>query len=111
MNDWNSLSRGKGATLSSNTAMKEYGLTETEIVKAMQSGALQYRETSIYGNPSMRFLRLEVEALVAKKRGGNYLKDQKAKTELASINLNLKRLKAQIVKLEERKGKLLAGLA
>jgi hypothetical protein len=51
-----------------------------------------------------------VEALVKKKHGDNYLKDQQAKAELARINRELKRLKTQIVVLEERKSKLIAGL-
>jgi hypothetical protein len=52
-----------------------------------------------------------VEALVEKKHGASYLKDQQAKTELARINRELKRLKAQIAALEERKSKLSAELS
>ena len=58
----------------------------------------------------MRLLRREVEALVTKKHGNNYLKDRQSKTELARINRELKRLKAQIARLEEQKLKLIAGL-
>ena len=47
---------------------------------------LQYREGSIYGNPWLRLLRREVEALVKRKHGDNYLKEQQAKTELSRIN-------------------------
>lgn len=60
--------------------------------------------------PFLRLLRREVEALVKKKHGDNYLKDRQAKTELASINRELKRLKTQIAALEERKSKLIADL-
>jgi len=63
---------------------------------------------SIYGNPWLRLLRREVEALVRKKHGENYLKDRQVKTELAHINRELRRLKTQVARLEERKSKLIA---
>jgi hypothetical protein len=100
----------KGATLSDKTARKEYALTQDEIVEAIRAGKLQYRLNSVYGNPFLRLLRREVEALVKKKHGGDYLKDRQAKTELASINRELKRLKTQIAALEKRKLKLLTDL-
>jgi len=100
----------KAATLSHKTAQKEFGLTWEEIVRAIRTGKLQYREHSMYGNPWLRLLRREVEALVKEKHGDRYLKDQQAKTELAHINRELRRLKTQIAKLEERKSKLAAGL-
>jgi hypothetical protein len=98
----------KGATLSDKTARKEFGLTQDEIVQAIRAGTLHYREHSMYGNPWLRLLRREVEALVKKKHGDNYLKEQQARTELARINHELKRLKTQIAALEERKSKLVA---
>jgi len=99
----------KGATLSDKTARKEFGLTQDEIVQAIRAGKLQYRLNSIFGNPFLRLLRREVEALVKKKHGDNYLNDQKAKTELAHINHELRRLKTQMAALEARKSKLIAG--
>jgi hypothetical protein len=99
----------KGATLSDKTARKEFGLTQDGIVQAIRAGKLQYRLNSIFGNPFLRLLRREVEALVKKKHGDNYLNDQKAKTELAHINHELRRLKTQMAALEERKSKLIAG--
>ncbi|HEX9640984.1 MAG TPA: hypothetical protein VGB13_06700, partial [Candidatus Krumholzibacteria bacterium] len=65
---------------------------------------------SMYGNPFLRLLRREVEALVRKQRGGGYLQEQQAKSELARIQRELKRLKRQVVALEERQSKLLATL-
>ena len=100
----------KGATLGDKSARKEYGLTQDEIVEAIRSGELQYREGSIYGNPWLRLLRSEVEALVAKKRGGDYLSDRKAVTELERVNIELKRLKAEVCALEKRKAELGAHL-
>jgi hypothetical protein len=51
-----------------------------------------------------------VEALVRKKRGTKYLAEHRAKTELAGINRELKRLKAQIARLEGRKSTLIASI-
>jgi hypothetical protein len=63
----------------------------------------------MHGNPWLRLLRREVEALVKEEYGANYLRDRQAKTELAHINRELKRLKNQIAALEDRKSKLIAG--
>ena len=46
----------KGATLSDKTARKEYGLTQDEIVQAIQAGKLQYRCNAIHGNPFLRLI-------------------------------------------------------
>jgi hypothetical protein len=101
----------KGGTLSDKTARKEFGLTQDEIVEAIRAGELQYRAASIHGNPFLRLLRREVEALVRKKHGEDFLKDRQAKTELARINRELKALKTQIAVLEERKACLMDELA
>lgn len=76
----------KGATLSNTTAEKEFGLTWDDIVRAIRAGKLQYREHSMHGNPWLRLLRLEVEALARAEYGGDYLKDRQVKTELARIS-------------------------
>lgn len=108
--EWGSEWQRKGATFSDKTARKEFGLTQDGIIQGIRAGELQYREGSIYGNPWLRLLRREVEALVRKNHGDNYLRDRQAKTELARINRELKRLRTQIAELEERKSKLLADL-
>lgn len=110
MDDLDSDWQRKGATLSDKTARKEFGLTEDEIVRAIRAGKLPYRHNSIHGNPFLRLLRREVEALVKKKHGEHYLREQEAKTELARINRDLKRLRTQIASLEERKSTLMADL-
>ena len=97
----------KGATLSDKTAQKEFGLTRQEIVEAIRGGKLQYRENNIYGNPFLRLIRSEVEALVTEKYGKDYLKQKKIKTELAAINRTLRSLKIQTTSLEKRKAELL----
>ena len=111
MDDLNSEWQRKGATLSDKTARAEFGLTQDEIVQAIRAGKLHYRVNSMFGNPFLRLLQREVEALVKKKHGTAYLKDQQAKTELGRINRELRRLKTQIAELEERKSKLMADLA
>ena len=108
MDDWDNEWQRQGATFSDKSARKEFGLTREEIVEAIRAGKLQYREASMHGNPWWRLLRREVEALVKTKRGGDYLQIQQAKTELAGIERELRRLKKQVVVLEARKAKLLA---
>jgi len=110
MDDVDSEWQRKGATLSDKTARKEFGLTQDEIVQAIRAGTLQYRHNSIYGNPFLRLLRREVETLVKKKHGEDYLKDQHAKTELSRINHELRRLKTQVAALEARQATLINEL-
>ena len=100
----------KGATLSDKTARKEYRLTQDEIVEAIRDGQLQYRENSIHGNPFLRLLLHEVEALIERKHGADYLKDKQLMKELAAVNRELKKLKKQIGALEGRRSQLLADL-
>jgi hypothetical protein len=102
--------RDKGATLSDKSAREEFGLTQEEIYAAIRAGRLQYREASMHGNPWLRLLRREVEALVKSKHGGNYLKVRQAKTELAKVNSELRSLKNKMSKLEKRKAELTASL-
>jgi hypothetical protein len=109
MDDLHSEWRRKGATLSHKTAQKEFGLTWEEIVRAIRAGKLHCQQQSMHGNPWLRLLRREVEALVSERHGTSYLTDRQAKTELARIIRELKRLKGQIAALEERKSKLVAG--
>ena len=109
MDDLESEWRRKGATLSHKTAQVEFALTWEEIVRAIRAGKLHCQRQSMHGNPWLRLLRREVEALVKERHGANYLRDRQTKTELARINRELKRLKGQIAVLEERKSKLIAG--
>ncbi len=64
----------------------------------------------MHGNPWLRLLRREVEALVKTKHGGDYLENQQVKTELACVNRELKRLTREVAALEERKSQLIAKL-
>ena len=85
-----------------------FALTQGVIVQEIPVRKLHYREASMHGNPWLRLLRREVEALVKKKHGDDYLKDQQVKTELGGINRELKRLKTRAAVLEKRKAELMA---
>jgi hypothetical protein len=100
----------KGATLSDKTARSEFGLTQDQIVSAIRTGKLHYRQASMHGSPWLRLLRREVDSMVTQALGESHLKSQQAKAELAGINRELKRLKAQVAALEERRVKLIAAV-
>lgn len=93
----------KGDTLSDKSAREEYGLTQDEIIAAMNSGELQYRVNYIYENPYYKLLRSEVEKFVKKTYGENYLQKSKLLNELKQLNLELKKLKTQTKVFEYRK--------
>jgi hypothetical protein len=101
---------GKGATLSDKTACEEFGLTRDEIIAGIRAGKLQYRPSSIYGNPWLRLLRREVEGFVRSERGEGYLRERQARTELASVNRESKRLRRELATLEKRRTALLSEL-
>jgi hypothetical protein len=100
----------KGATLSDKTARSEFGLTQDEIIAAIDAGKLQYRLSSMHGNPWLRLLRREVEELVRSRQGEQYLRERQARTELARINRELKQLRTQLAALEEKRAALLSDL-
>ena len=100
----------KGATLSDKTARKEFGLTQDEIVAAIDAGQLQYRVGVIHGNPWLRLLRREVEELVDSTHNDRDHRRRRAKAELARVNRDLKKLRAEVAALEEQRGKLIADL-
>ena len=59
----------KGATLRDKTARQEFGLTQDEIYDAIDAGTLHYRQAAMHGNPWLRLLRREVEALARTSHG------------------------------------------
>lgn len=99
----------KGATLSDKTARKEFGLTQDEIVRAIRAGKLQYREGTVFGNPFLRLLRREVEALVARRHGRDSLKSKRLKAEVARVDRELCQLRVKVAALEKRRTILLRG--
>lgn len=105
--DWS----GKGATLTDGSACREFDLSREEILAAIRSGELQFREASIHGNPCLRLLRREVEALVGRIRGADYLLSQQTRRKLAEIESELRRLKKLMAELEVRKAALVGRAA
>lgn len=96
--------------MSDKTARAEFGLTQDEIIAGIRAGKLQYRPSSIHGNPWLRLLRREVEDLVSSKHGERYLRERLARAELARVNRELRQLRAQLAALQERRSVLLAEL-
>jgi septal ring factor EnvC (AmiA/AmiB activator) len=110
MHEDNSIWTRKGATLSDKSARQEFGLTEQEIVAAIGAGTLQFRESSMHGNPWFRLLRHEVEALVSQKVGQDELHKKKLQKELADINREARKLEARLTALERRRAELMKEL-
>lgn len=104
--DW----RRKGATLSDKTARKEFGLSQAEIEAAIEAGQLQYRVGVVHGNPWLRLLRRELEALMESTYNDRDHRHRRAKAELSRVERDLKRLRAEVAVLEEQRTKLLADL-
>jgi hypothetical protein len=100
----------KGATLSDKTACKEFGLTQDEIVAAIDAGQLQYRVGVIHGNPWLRLLRREVQDLMDSTYNDRDHRQRRAKAEVARVDRDLKKLRAEVAALEEYRAKLLADL-
>lgn len=100
----------KGATLSDKTARKEFDLTQQEIVAAIREGELQFRENHIHGNPYLRLLRHEVEALVSNKSGQDHLHKKKLQKELADLKKESRKLKTRLKAIERRQAELMKEL-
>jgi len=86
----------KGATFSDKSARKEFGLTQAEIIAAIRAGKLQFRENHIHGNPYLRLLRQEVEALVSERGGQRHLHQKKLQKELADLKSETRKLNARL---------------
>jgi hypothetical protein len=100
----------KGATLSDKTARNEFGLTQDEIYDAIEAGTLQYRRAYMHGNPWLRLLRREVEALARSRHGDGYVDKQQDKAELARVNREIRRLRSELAELEKRRSALSSRL-
>ena len=105
--EWNR----KGAVLSDVTAQKEYGVTRDFIVKGIQSGKLEYREGSVWGNPYLRILRNQLESYIKAQLGSKYLETRKVQTELRSISKQITNLRKKLAALEARKASLQDAIA
>ena len=97
--EWNR----KGATLSEATAQKEYGVSRDFIVGGIQSGKLEYREGSIWGNPYLRILRNQLEQYIVAKLGADYLASKRNQAELRMIKKEMADLKKRSDQLQAKK--------
>ena len=75
----------KGATLSDVTAQKEYGVSRDFILNGIETGHLEYRNGSVWGNPYLRILRSQLESYIAEQQGAECLNKTKTQTELRKI--------------------------
>lgn len=96
----------KGATLSDKSAREQFGLTQQEIIASIRAGKLQYREGNMHGNPWLRLLRHEVEALVAKKGGEDHLLKKKLEKEVADLDKEARKLKSRLQAIDRRRNEL-----
>ena len=100
----------KGATLSDKSARKEYGLTQQEMIDAINAGRLQFREGSVHGNPWLRLLRHEVEALIESRDGKSKLQAKKLEKEFKELDSKARKIKQRLKAIERRQSALRAEL-
>ena len=97
----------QGATLSLKNACKEFGLSEAELVQAMKSGKLQYRENYAHGNPYFKLIRSEVKSLAKALHGAKALEEHEENVRLKNLNREINSLKRKLTALEKQKIALL----
>jgi hypothetical protein len=100
--EWNR----KGSTLSDVTAKKEYGVDREFINRGIETGKLEYRHGSVWGNPYIKVLRRELEEYVKAELGQDYLTRVKGKTELPKIKKEISELQQKLSELQARKAEL-----
>ena len=100
--EWNR----KGATLSDVTAQKEYGISRDLVIKGIESGQLEYREGSVWGNPYLRVLRSQLEKYISQQLGNEYLMTIKNKAELDAIKKEMNVIMKRMDALQKRKAEI-----
>ena len=99
--------RMQNGTLSHKNAMKEFGLSEEQIIQGMRSGKLQYRQNYAHGNPYYRVLRSEVKKIAVEIKGTTGVENQEAQHRLNEINRQINSFKRKLKSLEKEKNKLI----
>jgi hypothetical protein len=97
----------KGATLSDKSVIKEFGLSQDEIIKYINEGKLQDQHNSAHGNPYLKLIRDEVESEINEVHGEKHLTDKKISKQLDDIDKEIKKFKLKLSSLEKNKKKLL----
>ena len=100
--EWNR----KGATMSDVTAQKEYGISRDFVIKGIESGQLEYREGSVWGNPYLRVLRSQLEKYISEQLGSEYLMTIKNKAELDAIKKEMNDIMKRMDVLQKRKAEI-----
>lgn len=103
--EWNR----KGATISNKTAAKEYGVDWDFIVKGINAGKLEFRESSVWGNPFIRVLRRQLEDYIKEELGETHLQKRKHDDELRKVKSEISSLKKKLKELEAKKKALEVG--
>ncbi len=101
----------KDATLSDVTAKAQYGVNRDFIIKGIETGKLEYREGSVWGNPYIRVLRSQLEKYIADELGKDYLLKVKNQAELRRVKKEITDLKKKLEELQERKKMLETSLS
>ncbi len=99
----------KGATLTDATANKEYGVSREFIIQGIRASKLEVRETSMWGNPSLRILRSQLERYIIEQLGEKHLMEIKNRAELRKIKTQIASLKRKLTALQARKAELEMG--
>jgi hypothetical protein len=71
----------QGRSLERRNGAKEYGVSREFILRGIQSGQLETREGSGWGNPYFKVLRSQIEAYIASELGSEYLSGKKCHTK------------------------------
>ena len=100
----------QGKTLSHKNACQEFDRTEEQILNAMKSGQLEFKQNSTHGNPYFRLLRSQVELFAKSIHGDKGLKTNKMKLELKTVTKEINSLKRKLAALEKVKMKLTESL-
>jgi hypothetical protein len=99
----------KGASLTDGTAREDYGVPRKFLIEGIRAGALEVREASIHGNPSLRILGRQLEDYIALRFGADYLASAKSNTEMRQVVREIGGLRRKLRALEARKAMLEAG--
>jgi hypothetical protein len=105
--EWNQ----KGASLSDKTARKEYKVDQEFIIKGIEDGKIEFRYSSVWGNPFIRILRRQLEEYITSELGPKYLEKARGKIELQKIKKEIAEIEQQLIVLSTRKAELQAKKA
>jgi hypothetical protein len=92
------------------TAQKQYGVTHDFIIAGIRAGKLEYRDASIWGNPTFKILRMQLELYITAQLGADYLARGKTDSELRTVNREITATRKKLTALEARKVELMRAM-